>query len=324
MLRDYFYKLCLSLLKLFFAVGLAYWMWSSGKIDFSQLVAIAQNPFILFIIVAGWAFAVVGLGAARWMLLLYGVGIRVNYFRVLQLQMIGLFFNSIIPGAVGGDLMKAIYVIRDQEKSNKTPAMLSILLDRIVGLMGLFTMGAVAVSVNFSQFASNEALAPIIALIYVLFGFTVCFFVLVFWRIPPERDIVLRLVSKNIIGFSLLKKIYLAVCEYRSRPWRLVQALLISMTIQTLIMMFFIYLTEFMNHSPVDFLNYAAIYPVGLLCTALPLAPAGMGVGHVAFDSLYHLIGLKNGANVFNVYLVAQITLNLTGIIPYLLIKKKA
>ena len=324
MLRDHFSKLFLNLFKLFFAVGLAYWMWSSGKIDFSQLLVIAKDPFILFIIVAGWAFAIVGLGAVRWMLLLRGVGIHVNYFRVLQLNLIGLFFNSIIPGAVGGDLMKAIYVIRDQEKRNKTPAMLSILLDRIVGLMGLFTLGAISVSFNLSQFIHNDALTSIVFLIYVLFGFTLCFFALAFWKIPPERDIILRIVGKPIIGFSLLKKIYLALCEYRNRPWSLVQALLISMTVQSLIMMFFIYLTEFMNHSPVDFLKYAAVYPVGILCTALPLAPAGMGVGHVAFDSLYRLIGLKNGANVFNVYLVAQITLSLTGIIPYLLIKKRA
>ncbi len=298
-------------------------MWSSGKIDFSQLAAISRSPFIIFIIVFGWAFAVVGLGATRWMLLLYGVGIRVNYFRVLQLHLIGLFFNSIIPGAVGGDLMKAIYVIRDQEKSNKTPAMLSILLDRIVGLMGLFTLGAVSISFNLSQFINNESLIPIVALIYVLFAFTVCFYILAFWRIPPEKDLILRIVSRNIVGFSLLKKIYLALCEYRSRPWSLVQALFVSMTIQSLIMVFFIYLTEFMNDSSVDFLSYAAIYPVGVLSTALPLAPAGMGVGHVAFDSLYQLIGLKNGANVFNVYLVAQITLNFVGIIPYLLIKKR-
>ncbi len=60
----------------------------------------------------------------------------------LQLQMIGLFFNATMPGSVGGDIVKGFYIIKDQHQGDKTPAMLTVLFDRIVGLMALFFMGA--------------------------------------------------------------------------------------------------------------------------------------------------------------------------------------
>ena len=47
-----------------------------------------------------------------------------------------------IPGAVGGDLIKAAYLVRMQ--INKTQAVASMVIDRILGLLGLFLLAAIA------------------------------------------------------------------------------------------------------------------------------------------------------------------------------------
>ena len=47
-----------------------------------------------------------------------------------------------IPGAVGGDLIKAAYLVRMHIK--KTQAIASMVIDRILGLLGLFILAAVA------------------------------------------------------------------------------------------------------------------------------------------------------------------------------------
>jgi uncharacterized membrane protein YbhN (UPF0104 family) len=65
----------------------------------------------------------------------------------------------------------------------------------------------------------------------------------------------------------------------------------------------------------------APIFPFGILVTALPLAPGGLGVGHAAFDRLFSMVGLPGGANVFNVYVLTQLVLNLLGVFPYLYMK---
>ena len=78
-----------------------------------------------------------------------------------------------------------------------------------------------------------------------------------------------------------------------------------------------------MNANQVSAFEIAAIFPIGILTTALPIAPAGLGIGHVAFDRLYALIGQENGANIFNIYFVSMVAFNLLGSLSYLSIKTK-
>ena len=47
-----------------------------------------------------------------------------------------------IPGAVGGDVVKAAYLARMHIR--KTQAIASMVIDRILGLLGLFILAAVA------------------------------------------------------------------------------------------------------------------------------------------------------------------------------------
>ena len=54
---------------------------------------------------------------------------------------------------------------------------------------------------------------------------------------------------------------------------------------------------------------------------AVPISPAGAGVGHVVFETLYREVGLSQGANLFNLYFLINFSINLVGIIPFLLTK---
>ena len=61
------------------------------------------------------------------------------------------------------------------------------------------------------------------------------------------------------------------------------------------------------------------LMPIGLISTAIPLAPGGIGIGHVAFESLYQLVGVTGGADIFNMYIIMQLAVYLLGGIPYFL-----
>jgi glycosyltransferase 2 family protein len=58
------------------------------------------------------------------------------------LGFIGNVYNLVIPGAVGGDLIKAAFLIR--MRINSTKAIASMVLDRILGMLGLFILAGVA------------------------------------------------------------------------------------------------------------------------------------------------------------------------------------
>ena len=47
-----------------------------------------------------------------------------------------------IPGAVGGDLIKAAYLVR--MRIRRTQAIASMVIDRILGLLALFMLAAIA------------------------------------------------------------------------------------------------------------------------------------------------------------------------------------
>ena len=55
---------------------------------------------------------------------------------------IGMVFNLVIPGAVGGDLIKAAYLVR--MRIRKTQAIASMVIDRILGCSALFVLAAIA------------------------------------------------------------------------------------------------------------------------------------------------------------------------------------
>jgi uncharacterized membrane protein YbhN (UPF0104 family) len=78
----------------------------------------------------------------RWYLLVRVVDPRFTPRAALLLGFIGNVFNLVIPGAVGGDLIKAAYLVRMHVK--KTQAIASMVIDRIIGLLGLFTLASIA------------------------------------------------------------------------------------------------------------------------------------------------------------------------------------
>ena len=78
----------------------------------------------------------------RWYLLVRVIEPRFTFRSTLLLGFIGYVFNLVIPGAVGGDLIKAAYLVRMRIK--KTQAIASMLIDRVLGLLGLFALAALA------------------------------------------------------------------------------------------------------------------------------------------------------------------------------------
>ncbi len=309
--------------KLLLVAALLYWLVDSGKLDLNQVAIIFREPKILLFNLAVWSVLYVGLGSLRWNLLLSGVGLKMPYFRALSLQLIGFFFNTAMPGSVGGDIVKAVYVIREQKADSKTPAMLTVLLDRIIGLTGLFVVAGVAVAWNWGFLASHPSLMPIAVFVVVGLVGIALGLGLVFYPFPEERDPIRGLLSRKVPGFRILFNIYNALRCYRQRPGLVFGTIFLSLIIHFGALSYALFLTHRLTGQSPDPGIFAVVFPIGVMATALPLAPGGLGVGHVAFDRLFTLAGWTGGANVFNIMVLGQLSLNLLGIVPYLLFRAK-
>ncbi len=74
----------------------------------------------------------------RWWLLLRTQSVHISIRSAIRLFFLGLFYNNFMPGAVGGDLIRAWYVTRHTE--HRFAAALSVLVDRIIGFTSSMIM----------------------------------------------------------------------------------------------------------------------------------------------------------------------------------------
>jgi uncharacterized protein (TIRG00374 family) len=94
-------------------------------------------------------FAAVGIllltqviSAVRWRLLarLLGFGNALRAF--IRFYFVGMFFNLLLPTSVGGDVVRAWYL--DSGSGRKQAALLSVLIDRLSGLLILLALACIA------------------------------------------------------------------------------------------------------------------------------------------------------------------------------------
>jgi uncharacterized protein (TIRG00374 family) len=110
---------------------------------------------------AGWLYAgliVYGLveivAGIRWQILLKVQGIHLAWGRIFMLMMTGVFFNFFVPGGTGGDVVKTFYLLKETP-GQRSQALLSVLVDRIIGLFSLIALAGVLIALRWEWLTSN-------------------------------------------------------------------------------------------------------------------------------------------------------------------------
>ena len=102
----------------------------------------------------------------RWFWLVRAIEPTFPVRSTFLLGFIGNVFNLVIPGAVGGDLIKAAYLVR--MKINRTQAVASMVIDRILGLLGLFLLAGIAGAIAWPRAGTD--VRRLIVLAWLLLG----------------------------------------------------------------------------------------------------------------------------------------------------------
>jgi uncharacterized protein (TIRG00374 family) len=84
----------------------------------------------------------------RWERLLRAVDVHMGLGRAFVINMVGAFYNTFMPGSTGGDVLKAWYAAK-QTEHHKMHAVVSVVLDRIIGLLALVMVGGVMASLQY-------------------------------------------------------------------------------------------------------------------------------------------------------------------------------
>ena len=141
---------------------LLWWIFRDPEKRAQMAVALRAADYLWLIpgvLSIGCAFL---LQTERWRLLLSVQGIDLGWWRTFRVYLIGAFFNLFLLGATGGDIVKIYYAMRETS-SKKTAALLSVLVDRMVGMLALVAITVVLCSLRLDRLLADPLTRALMA-----------------------------------------------------------------------------------------------------------------------------------------------------------------
>jgi uncharacterized membrane protein YbhN (UPF0104 family) len=125
-------------------VGLLIW-----RVEWTKVAsAFVQLDATYWLLALGLYFAIQGVSALRWQMLGRMLGLGGSWREYLTHYFVGMFFNLVLPTSVGGDVVRAWYLGRQEGEKpatgRRTAAFVSVLADRINGFAVLIAVACVA------------------------------------------------------------------------------------------------------------------------------------------------------------------------------------
>jgi len=212
------------------AGGIIYWLIKNNS---NQIIKAFEHFNFLWLIPAALLYAShILVGAWRWRMLLKVQKINITFWDSLSLTMQGFFFSLVLPGgALGGDVIKAAFLIKKTPKGNKLIGSFTILVDRIIGMSSLFSLAAIFAILSLDVL--NKLSGTSVLLIYLLIAgccgglgaVIVLFFHDKFLKIPGFKKIIAII---NKFSHNAANRLFSAIDSFRNAWKSLLLAFIIS------------------------------------------------------------------------------------------------
>lgn len=305
------------LAKLAFVVGLLYFLVQKGMLSLDATrQALSQWQLVLPAFLA--FFVTFTLGVFRWKWLLVAHNIKLSWAKVFQLTLIGNFFNIALPGAVSGDFVKAFYIGKEVG-GNRSKAFGSILFDRVAGLSALVLVSAGALALGFDSLVNTPLFSSVRVLLSIA-AVCVIFFYGYLFSVRERHDPVLKIfqaLEKKFKKLASLTRIYESLRHYHNHRGTVLKVLAISVVIHLIVGWCCLSFAQALGEMHLPLLSLYVVVPLGLLITAVPVAPAGVGTGNFAFFYFFHFLGSERGGDVFSLWALSNILIGAVGGIAY-------
>jgi hypothetical protein len=306
-----------TILKLSVSLGLVYWTYHRGLWNFDYVAKYLEEPFTL---ISGFTILCITLVliAQRWKNILSHFSQEAKNTKLIsyvKIVWISCLFNSFLPGSIAGDLLRFRYKSHLGSDIKTSTTLLSTLLDRVIALMVVLLFAGLAPWVlDLKSFVHSKILAESLELMKLLSLIPLFFY---FALALPKKSF-----EKGLSKFSFLKEKHLTtLLKFHALRKTVVINTLISLFIQSLLMTLFLWWGFDLWKGIEQAILLISMTALSFVFIAIPISPAGAGVGHVVFETLYREVGLSQGANLFNLYFLINFSINLLGIIPFLLTK---
>ena len=284
-------------------------VWTVRRTDADPLHEIMHsNRPMLFL-----AFLCVGmthvLASYRWGTLLAVQGIRLSYWTLLQLTWVGTFFSQLIPGAVSGDLLKLAYVAKSK-KGIGTEAFLTIVMDRVVGVSGLFmvaSLGGLLFLASHWELAMKSRVIGLSLLVVFVGGIASLagLMVIIYHKWFMKWQLLARLVDwfgrhlPSVVS-STVKRLCDGADLYKNAKKTLAGAILLSMLIHASLGNGLFCVGRALGERDIPYSAYFVSTQIGNAVTLVPATPGGLGLRDSVSSAFFEALNIapsdKTGA----------------------------
>jgi len=281
-------------------------LWSHFRHASLAWLAVALALYLAMVVISAW----------RWHLLLDTQGLVIGRAWLVDSYLVATFFNNFLPSNIGGDVIR----IRDPSghTGSKTIATTVVLMDRGIGLLGLFLVAAAGASVASAAGGHGPVWASLLWL-----AFAVALAVGSAAVFAPHGVAVLlkplRLIHQEWVG-ERISRLIGTLERFRTRPGSLLWCVGGAILVQAVLVAFYFAVARSMGIAvPVS--DLAVIVPVSFVVQMVPVSLNGLGVREATFRIYFAQIGLP-AASALAVSLMGAamvMIFSLSGAAAYLL-----
>jgi uncharacterized membrane protein YbhN (UPF0104 family) len=219
------------------------------------------------------------MSAYRWQLLAAILKVHARFSEFVAYTYIGMFTNLFVPGLLGGDAARSIYLGRPRKRMGEAVA--SVVADRVVGLLALFWLAAAAaIFLNYAHLPSSVITPTILVGALALAGYLA----------SPLIARLIHLMPRPIRRAGNI------IAPYLHHPTTLLAPIALSIALQiTLAFAQYLVAAGLGLGTPLSL--FILCVPIANVFASLPLTLNGLGLRESAYLVLFGMAGMgKNDA----------------------------
>ena len=247
------------------------------------------------------------IGITRWRRLLAIAGCETKWSTAGRLTLLGYFFNLIVPGLTGGDVVKAVLAVREHPE-RRADALMSVIVDRGLGLIVLVGLATLVVLLPDTRFAAVR-----IPVVLTFVGMLVALWL--FLHPLPRRLLRIESILARLPQKERIRSLDRALRIYGAHPFEIMVAVVLSVINHASLAYGLFELGRAFGDQQLGYFEYLGVASIANTISSVPIAPGGWGVGEAAYASLFHLLGAPTtlGIAVSVTYRLLMMVLGLFG-----------
>jgi uncharacterized protein (TIRG00374 family) len=245
----------------------------------------------LFVLAFAFYLAGMLLAFVRWSFYVKALGLPFRVRDGLRLGFVANLYNFVVPGGpVGGDVVRAAFLCREQAR--KAQAIASVVLDRLVGVLGLFLLASGAGTLGWNTL--DRRARRLVVIVWVVSG-VVTFLLSVGFSPAIYRPLARRFAGRPRLAHRL-EELVATGTAYRAKLGVVVAGLGMAMITHAFNILAFYAASLALFPSIPTLAEHFLIVPLVLATTAVPLPFGALGLSEGVSASLFRAVAYSGGA----------------------------